>query len=575
MSYVYPGNGASVLKEISFNIGQGEFLLIMGRSGSGKSTLARILCRLVPDFYGGKLSGQVRYKNKDLRDWNSRELPGEIAMLFQESENQIVYNQVERDIAFGLENLGMAPPLMKRRVAEVMDFLNLNGLRHRNPSELSGGEKRKIALAGVLAMKPEVLILDEPGSQLDPVAAEDLLNWLKKLNAEMGTTIILVEQRLDKAFPLVDRVLCLDQGGLVFDGAPNRQPGWAVVKGYPLLPTIPSIMAEAAGSKSPITVKEGREMLNLWTAPSGNEPKAGLDAIVKNDRPHQAIPFIHTIGNPQKPQRRPDSRVNPLLEIRNMHFSYCRRTEFIEDMNINIYRGESVVLLGANGAGKSTLLRLITGILQPQRGSVRVNRDLRNNKPSKRLEQFCAYLPQSVEDFFLGDTVEDEISLSLPGPHQRDVSHWLKLMGLEDFAGCDPRKLSVGEKQRIALACLLASDRDILLLDEPTTGMDIEWKTKVTQCLQECCRNEGKTIITITHDMEFASEIASRVILLHGGEVLADEPADTAFADNLFYVSQALHLFKGFDDSIYKPSQAREFIARLGNQEELRAVVKV
>jgi len=566
LSYAYPGTDNQVLKKISFDVRPGEFLLVMGRSGSGKSTLARALCRLVPDFYGGHMSGQVLYQGRDLREWEAQSLSASIAMLFQEAGQQIIYNQVERDIAFGLENLGMEPSLMKRRVAEAMDFFDLGSIRHKNPVELSGGELRRVALAGVLVMQPRVLILDEPSSQLDPLAAEEMLNWLKKLNAEMGTTIILVEQRLDRAFPMADRVLLLEEGRLVFDGAPSRQPVWAKKDAYPLIPTVSYIMSDLEASDLPLTVKEGREMIRrridqaiIWPPDeiSGPEPASH---ILPGGGEWPEAPFIHALKDP-----RPSRKANqPLLAIRGLRYTYSRQSNLIEDLSIRIDSGESVVVLGANGAGKSTLLRLISGILQPTRGSIKINHGGINR--TERLSQ-CAYLPQSVEDFFLRDTVMEEIRLSI-GSKPGDPSYWMECMGLTGLASTDPRKLSVGEKQRVALACLLASDRQLLLLDEPTTGVDIEWRGMISDCLRQACLEQGKTILTVTHDMEFASETASRVVFLHAGEIISDSPVSDAFADNLFYTSQAVRLFRGFDDSVYKPSQARTFMARLIKQED-------
>lgn len=573
LGYSYPGTDKPVLQELSFDVSPGEFLLVMGRSGCGKSTLARALCRLVPDFYGGQMNGQVIYRGRELREWDSRHLSADIAMLFQEAGRQIVYNQVERDIAFGLENLGMEPSLMKRRVAEALDFFDLNSISHKNPAELSGGEQRRAALAGILVMQPRVLILDEPASQLDPMAAEEMLNWLKKLNAEMGTTIILVEQRLDKAFPLVDRVLLLEAGRLVFDGLPSRQPIWAKQDDYPLIPTIPYIMSNLDVSELPLTVKDGRGIIReqMDTTPACLHPVADTESpgresecsLIQGRR--SGAPFIHAIRSSRRTRAVEEQ---PLLDINGVHFSYSRQANFIENLNIKINRRESVAILGANGAGKSTLLRLISGILQPRRG--RIMLDCGGPIRRERLEQ-CAYLPQSVEDFFLRDTVREEIMLSI-GREGKKPEPWLKLMGLEGMADCDPRKLSVGEKRRVALACLLASDRQLLLLDEPTTGVDIEWRGKIAECLRGSCCHQGKAVIIITHDMEFASETASRVLFMHAGEVISDGPAPEAFVDNLFYASQAVHLFRGYDNTIYKPSQARDRMALLIKREENGAV---
>lgn len=569
LGYSYPGTNCPVLKEVDITVSPGEFVLVMGRSGSGKSTLARALCRLVPDFYGGHMSGQVLYKGRDLREWEPRQISAEIAMLFQEAGQQIIYNQVERDIAFGLENLGIEPSVMKRRVVEAMDFFGLNNIRDKNPAELSGGELRRVALAGVLVMQPKVLILDEPSCQLDPLAAEELLNWLKKLNAEMGTTIILVEQRLDKAFPLADRVLLLEQGRLIYDGIPSRQPVWAKGDAYPLIPTISYIMSDLPAAELPLTVKEGRgiireRMQHSASGPFGDgempEPASGSSADQVMVGPLRSQ-FIHAL---KPPWRRFSETEFSLLNVHGLYYGYSRKSDFFENLNMEIAGGESVVLLGANGAGKTTLLRLISGILQPRRGRIIINHAGAYEGERREL---CAYLPQSVEDFFLRDTVLEEIQLSLD-KRDGDPAFWLELMGISGLKELDPRKLSVGEKQRVALACLLASDREILLLDEPTTGVDTEWRGRIADCLQLACVEQGKTIITVTHDMEFASEIASRVLFMHSGEIISDNPAADAFADNIYYASQAARLFRGFDDTVYKPSQARSLMARLIDQED-------
>nr|WP_054692086.1 ABC transporter ATP-binding protein [Syntrophomonas palmitatica] len=226
LNYYYPNDQIAALRELNFEVDQGEFILVIGRSGSGKSTLARVLSRLAPDFHGGTITGNITFKGEPLWQWNNRQLPAHIGIVFQEAEQQLLMSNVEREIAFGLENLGVAEPQMRRRVAEIMDFLNLNHLRKKPLAELSGGEKQKVALGGVLVMQPEVLILDEPTSQLDPTAAEDFINWIKKINQELGLTVIMFEQRMDMLFPMVDRVMVLDGGKIIFDGLPaSSQPG--------------------------------------------------------------------------------------------------------------------------------------------------------------------------------------------------------------------------------------------------------------------------------------------------------------------------------------------------------------
>lgn len=537
-SYRYQEGQEAALRQLNLDIHEGEILLLLGQSGSGKTTLARALCRLVPDFYGGTVSGEIRYRERPLQDWDTRLLARETGIIFQVPETQLFFPGLERDIAFGLENLGMENQVMKRRVAETMDFLGLASLRDKKTWELSGGEKQKVALAGILAMRPRVIIADEPTSQLDPIAAEEILALMRRLNQESGTTVILVEQRLDRCFHLADRVVVLDSGRVAFSGPPSRQVEWAVERGYPLIPTIPSIFSNRVAGSLPLTVKEGRERLASSVSFDGGD----LPAVSMPDR---------VIGA-------------RLASLDRVSFSYRPKQPVLKNISFSLNAGEIIMLLGANGAGKSTLLRILAGTWPPSRGSVRLERTDGGAA--------AGLVPQCVEDFFLGDTLEEDARLVLGPTGMAALQTQLERLGLQWAWGRDPRLLSCGEKQQAALALTLASEARLLLLDEPTLGLDVISKDNLGKLLQEAVSGAPRAVLLATHDLEFASEYATRVIFLHQGELISDQAVEEALDDQFFYSSQAARLFAGFDDRVKNRRQARERMASLPGRGCLRVL---
>jgi energy-coupling factor transporter ATP-binding protein EcfA2 len=531
-TYYYPHGSQPALNNVNLEIEAGEFLLVMGRSGSGKSTLARVLCGLVPDFYGGSIKGEVFYQGIPLAKWEKNRIPQEIGIVFQEPDSQLIFRNVERDIAFGLENLGMDIHMMQRRVAETIDFLNLNNLKNRERSSLSGGEKQKIALAGVLAMNPRVLILDEPTSQLDPVAAGEFLSLLKDLNQDFGTTIILIEQRLDKAFSLADRVVIMEDGSNAFSGDSREQLLWAAKYNYPLVPVISAIFSGFTQGKIPLSVKEGKYLLNdLENESSNKETKCKLSL----------------------------QKGKPVVEINHLSFSYPAGETALNNLNLKIWPGECVALIGANGAGKSTLLQIIAGLLEGYKGSIRVAECSGKELKAEKLGHWVAYLPQNLDDFFLEDTVAEDIRLANKEPEK--VEKWLKQMKLLAYRDHNPRKLSIGEKHRAALAAVLASEPVLLLLDEPTTGMDSEQKQSLGELLIKLCRQQ-KSVLLITHDIDFASEYAGRILFMHNGRILEDGPVEELMKGNVFYASQVARLFRDTDSSIVNKAGAIKYLTK-------------
>ena len=560
-TYYYPRHSNPALGQVSLEVGEGEFLLLTGRSGSGKSTLARALCGLVPDFYGGSVSGDIFYKGVPLDKWTKSQLARHIGIVFQEPDSQLFYRNVERDIAFGLENLGLPNSFMQRRVAEVMDFLNLNSLRKRDSNTLSGGEKQKIVLAGVLAMNPQVLILDEPTSRLDPVAAGEFLKLVKDLNDEFAITIILIEQRLEQSFTLADRIIVMDAGNIIFQGDSREELSWAAEQNYPLMPVIPAIFTEFTDKDLPLTVKEGRKQLSGF-ALSPYPPVPYRED--EHRKPGQVQPGVvnksDKVMSSGGRSRTPEGNgAKPLVEIKRLSFTYSHGEQALRDVNLNIWPGECVAMAGANGAGKSTLLQVMAGLISPYNGYVRVGDYSGKELKAEKVNRLLAYLPQNLDSFFLADTVFQDIALSKIAASDAGSGFWLEKMNLQGLQNEDPRKLSTGEKHRVAMAALLESNPDLILLDEPTTGIDGEQKKEIGKLLLDLCR-QGKSVLLVTHDIDFASEYAGRLVFMHSGTILADGSIQEIIAGNTFYTSQVARLFGGIEPGVINQTRAIEYL---------------
>lgn len=556
-TYYYPRHSKPALHQVSLEVDEGEFLLLTGRSGSGKSTLARALCGLAPDFYGGSVSGDILYQGISLNKWTKSQLAQGIGIVFQEPDSQLFYRDVERDIAFGLENLGLPNSFMQRRVAEMMDFLNLNALRKRDSSTLSGGEKQKVALAGVLAMNPQVLILDEPTSRLDPVAAGEFLKLVKDLNDEYAITIILIEQRLEQSFTQADRIVVLDAGAVIFQGDSRKELRWAIEQNYPLMPVIPEIFARYTDKDLPLTVKEGRKLLSgLELAPYSEL----LHRETENWKTGQVQPGVIKSAadvSPRSSKPRGDQG-KPLVEIKRLSFTYPHGEPALRDVNLNLWPGECVALVGANGAGKSTLLQIMAGLLPAYSGHVRVGDYSGKDLKAEKVNRLLGYIPQNLDNFFLADTVFQDIALNSQIAAS-DAQFWLEKMNLQEFREDDPRKLSTGEKHRVAMAALLAANPDLILLDEPTTGIDGEQKKEIGELLLTLFHQE-KSVLLVTHDMDFASEYAGRLVFMHSGTILADGSVQEVMMGNIFYTSQVARMFKGIEPDVINQSGAIEYL---------------
>ncbi len=535
LSFTYNGMSQPALQDINLSIEDGEFILITGPSGSGKSTLARCFNGLVPHFHGGIISGKAEVQGMNILRCPPKQMADRVGMVFQDPENQLVTSDVEREIAFGLENLSFPVNLIVRRIEESLDTIGIANLRSRNLHDLSGGEKQKVAIASVLALHPEVLVLDEPTSELDPQSAEEVLKILERLNDELGITIILIEHRLDRVIHLVDRMLNLNGGKITADGQPRN-----VIDGI--------TMDEVSMGIPPVI----RLMKSLRSAGlvSGDLPLTVKDArlsLQKTLQTTKTVTFQNSV-----------SQTRPVLTVDKLWFSYGQRN-VLKNIGLTLNEGEFVAVMGRNGSGKTTLVKHLNGLLKPIRGKVTVYGMDTRQKSVSELSRQVGYVFQNPDDHLFADTVEEEIAFSLKN---RGIEHNkimqmvdsnLNRFRLEKYRQAYPRDLSGGEKQRLALASVMANEPKIVILDEPTRGMDYILKKELIWFLEEY-RQRGNTIIIVTHDVEMIAECASRVILISEGRIVGDGDKRKVLSKALLFspqinrLAQALSKY-GIDDT--------------------------
>jgi len=502
LSFTYNGADRPTLRKINLTIEDGQFVLITGASGGGKSTLCRCFNGLVPHFYGGKISGTAEVQGMDILEHPPRELATKVGMVFQDPENQLVTTDVEREIAFGLENLGYPKNLIARRIEEVLDTVGIAHLRLARNTELSGGEMQKVAIASVLALHPEVLVLDEPTSELDPQSAEEVLRLLERLNDELGLTVILIEQRLDRVIHLVDRLLVMGGGEIIADGTPGEVMGGDT---------------DGLGIGLPPVIRLMRQLQ------STNASLNGLSLTVKDARLR-----LQKVLQDVKTAEFTDAGANakPVLNVDKVWFSYGERA-VLRNINLDIDSGGFIAIMGRNASGKTTLVKQFNGLLKPSKGRVRLDGVDTRKSSVAELSQQVGYVFQNPNDHLFADTVEEEIAFSLrnrgvdEAEIARAVEGMLNEFELGRYRKSYPRNLSGGEKQRVALASVLVGQPKVIVLDEPTRGMDYVLKKKLVSFLDDY-RHRGNTVIMVTHDVETIAECAQRVVLLSEGRVVVE-----------------------------------------------------
>lgn len=538
LTFSYPGSVTPPLDGVSLDIEKGEFLLLCGRSGSGKTTLLRQLKPTLAPY--GKRQGEVFFDGKPIGEMTSREQAEKIGFVMQDPQEQIVTDKVWHELAFGLENLGCDPAVMRLRVAEMASFFGIQDWFHREVAELSGGQKQLLNLASVMAMQPEVLILDEPTSQLDPISAGDFLNTLKKINRELGTTIVITEHRMEDIFPAADRVAVMEDGRLTFLGSP-REVGLALRESAsPLFSALPAPVrvyyAVNPAGRCPLTVREGRAWLSE-EFPEG----ASVDAL-----PEPACP---------------DTDGEAALVIKECWLRYTRTgPDVLRGLNLRVPRGSLFAILGGNGTGKSTALKAVCGSVKAYRGSIEIlGKRQRDYRPRELFRGCLSMLPQDPRSLFVKETVLED--LQEMGAEQAAVEETAALCRITELLSANPADLSGGELQRAALAKVLLRKPKLLLLDEPTKGMDSIFKAEFAAILDRLCR-EGVTVVMVSHDVEFCAEYAQLVGLFFDGQLITTGTPQTLFGSNSFYTTAVSRMSRHVFRNAVTSEQAAALIKR-------------
>lgn len=515
VTFSYPLAEGKALNDVSFTIQPSEFIVLCGKSGCGKSTLLKQLKKNLIPY--GNLTGQVLYCGEPVAGLEDRRSVTEIGFVQQNPDNQIVTDKVWHELAFGLESLGMDNASIKRRVAEMASYFDIQGWFRKNVSELSGGQKQLLNLASIMAMQPKLLILDEPTSQLDPIAASEFLSTIYKINRDLGTTIIISEHRLEEIFPMADKVMVMDQGKVIAFDQPGRigefLSGESEAERHPMFYGLPAVMrifgSVLPDEKSPLTIREGRlkavELLEGKTA-------------VETAPPQEA---------PAAPKGK------EVITVKDLWFKYSKESgEVLRGLNFSVEENQWYCLLGGNGTGKSTTLKMIAGILKAQRGTVKTDRSV------------MSMLPQNPQALFTEITVEEELLEALHYMKISDssrverVNTMLQLMEIEHLRKANPYDLSGGEQQRLALGKILLLEPKILLLDEPTKGLDPFFKRTLAGILRKLVES-GVTIFMVSHDVEFCAEYADKCAMFFDGDIVSMGDPKTFFSGNSFYTTTA------------------------------------
>jgi energy-coupling factor transport system ATP-binding protein len=524
VSFTYPSADKAAIHDFTLSIEKGQFVVLFGSSGSGKSTVLRLLKKEIQPH--GVLKGEMMINGHSLAQDG---MPSsQVGFVFQDPENQVVADDVLHEVVFGLENMGVMTNEMRSRVAEMVHFFGAESLLHRKTHELSGGMKQQINLASVLLMQPDILLLDEPTAQLDPVSTREFLDMLVRLNEEFGMTIILAEHRLDDVFTIADKIVLLKNGKCIAEGEPKQviETIWDSQE-QPFIPNIPTLYLSTTKKENrrdiPLSVKEGRN----W------------------------VQDLKLIGQSKEKRFHKEIQNKKLVEVKDLFFQYRKEGDpVLNELDFTLNKGEIYALLGGNGSGKSTLLKILVGILKPINGKIKLL-----DKPLKawktlEIAKIVGYLPQNPKIFFVHDTVEKEIHDTMQKwsiTNQTEVNNLLHRLGISHLLQSHPYDLSGGELQKAALACVLLRKPDILLLDEPTKGLDPISKDSFSKILHNL-QEEGITVVMSTHDIEFAAQNATKCGMMFQGNITSENEPKEFFKGNYFYTTMVQRLFRHLPD---------------------------
>ena len=515
LSFSYPDAVRETIADVSFSISKGEYVLLCGYSGCGKTTLLRHLKSVLTPT--GSRRGEILYNGVPLEQVDGAKQASAIGYVMQNPDDQIVTDKVWHELAFGLENLGVSRETIGLRVAEMASFFGIQSWYHRDISQLSGGQKQLLNLASIMAMQPEILILDEPTAQLDPIAASDFLNTLKKINQELGITVLITEHRAEDIFPVADRVLVMEKGHLAANAGP-REIGHSLFDARsPLFPMLPAPMRsfyQCGGTgTAPLTVREGRN----WLTDVFGEKK----------------PAVRTL--PPLPEL---PKTEPALHIENVWLRYEKQSpDVLKGLTMTVPSGCLYTIVGGNGVGKSTTLRTICGASKPYRGKIQVFGKETKKYPRGELFRNClSMLPQDPTNLFVKQNVREE--LEEMNPDKQAQIHAAELCEITHLLDAHPYDLSGGEQQRVALAKVLLTNPRLLLLDEPTKGLDCGFKARFARTLKRLT-GEGMTIVMVSHDIEFCAEHADIAAMFFDGQIIASGRPREFFGSNSFYTTSS------------------------------------
>ena len=543
LKFSYPNQLKKALNNINFSIDEGDFVLICGESGCGKSTLLR---HLKPELSPhGQVSGDIYYYSQKINDYSSKQLASEIGYVLQNPDSQIVTDKVWHELAFGLENMGLDTQSIRLRVAEMASFFGIQGWFRKNVNDLSGGQKQLLNLASIMAMQPKILILDEPTSQLDPIAAKDFIDTLVRINKELSTTIIMTEHNLEDIYSVCDKVIVMEDGKVICNDTNykvvdilSRDKNHKMVKS---LPTPSKIYNQLNGyiegaSKSPLTVKDCRQWLN-----------DSMDEVTI-----KKLDDSETEINISKKDR------EIAIELKDVYFQYNKISEpTIRDLSFKVYKGEIYSILGGNGTGKSTTLSLVARQRKPQRGKIFINNiEMKKYNNKSLYENNLALLPQNPQSLFVFETVKEDLEevLILKNKDRKyidkEVKRVSKLLDIEHLLEHHPYDLSGGELQRAGMAKVMLLNPKIILLDEPTKGLDAYCKEKIGKMLMKL-RDMGVTIVVVSHDIEFSARYSDRCAMFFDGSIVSEGTPREFFLGNNFYTTVSNRIARNiFEDTL-------------------------
>ena len=500
------------LCDVNLTIEKGEYIVLCGKSGSGKTTLLRHLKTVLTPH--GKRAGEVYFNKVALEKVNERDQAAKIGYVMQNPDDQIVTDKVWHELAFGLESLGCDQKTMRARVAEMASYFGIQDWFHKDVANLSGGQKQLLNLASIMAMQPEILLLDEPTSQLDPIAASDFLNTVRKINVELGTTVVITEHRLEDIFPYADRAVVMEEGSIIADDTPRsigRQLYQQNSDMFAAMPTSVRVFYGVNGEGDcPLTVREGRSWLSRMVLGESSCSHTLLEEDV----------------------------VDPVLSLKELWFRYEKNSpDILRGVSAEVPKGSVYAIVGGNGAGKSTLLKAICGICRSYRGKIKVfGKAIEKYKHSELFEGLLAMLPQDPKSLFVKKTVREDLEEMTKDAAR--INEIAATCQIEALLNRHPYDLSGGEQQRAALAKVLLTNPKVLLLDEPTKGLDAFFKKTFAAILKELqCREI--TVIMVSHDVEFCAEYADRVSMFFDGQILTTDTPQRFFGNNSFYTTAA------------------------------------